>query len=241
MSREHPTIESFVTTAKRRVPTLGSTLMSLVDAGFLPTIIAEPNEGAPTSVGSFKVLVSEKRLGPWGALRRALTIGVERKPDFVAVFQDDVRLAHGTREWLLEQLAGPDGERLWSAGVVSLYTASAYDDGIEYKGWLEVPRGDLPRRAYGALALVFPVESAKLLLASPPNPEQRIRADLNTAMWARLANRSFLCHSPSLVWHTGLDSVAHPGAKESVFRQAGRVPADVEELGQWNDLAMSRQ
>jgi hypothetical protein len=180
---------------------------------------------------------ADKRRGPWEMLKFSLSIGVQLA-DWVVCWQDDVTAAKGTADWLLAQIELEP--QLKSCGCLSLYAAEALTNGVSKTGWHEVKPDDLPRRAYGALALAFPAESARLLLAKPPTYRPSVQsvarglhADLNCGLFCKQSGRPWLFHLPSLVQHTGVVSVAHQGAALSSFRRASEVVSDVAEIANW--------
>jgi hypothetical protein len=229
-------LASFVVTCNRPQPTLLETLASLRDAGFGgPTLVCEPGTVLPYIPGGHFAMTSHVHMGPWGALRKAIEIGLGPPLDaeWIVQFQDDIKLAAGTRDWLISEI---DSGRLDGCGAASLYCNSAHSDeaiaGGE-TGWITIPPDDLPRRAYGALALVFSAESARMLLADPPNPTQKIRCDLNVGTFCKLTGRNFLVHCPSLCQHCGTTSVAHPTGELNYLRTAKHFVTDVSEIEGW--------
>jgi hypothetical protein len=225
-------LEAFVVTCNRDPPTVVSTLSSLEAAGFRsPTVICEPDTDVTAIAGrDLWIIRSLAFQGPWGALRRALQIGLDLQADWILQAQDDIALARGTKGWLIDQIASGvlDG-----CGAASLYCNSAHSDealAAGITGWITVPDKDLPRRAYGGCCLIFSAESAKLLLANPPNPSQKLRADLNVGTFCKLTGRKFLIHCPSLCIHCGTVSVAHPTAEINYLRSAKHFVRDVGEI-----------
>lgn len=167
----------------------------------------------------------------------ALSIGVQ-EADWIITFQDDIRLASGTADWLLAQIELEP--KLKDCGCLSLYAAEALTDGIEKSGWYEVKPADLPRRAYGACALAFSAESARLLLMNPPDyrPSRStdgkgLHADLNVGVHCLKTGKPWLFHCPSTVQHVGAVSICHDRAPLSSFRRASEVVSDVAEIANW--------
>ncbi len=112
-----------------------------------------------------------------------------------AVFQDDVKLTRNLRAWL--ETVG-----LWPSprvAVLSLYTAAV--NHRERPGWHRCE--DLPRRAHGALAYVFPPHAARDFLAKPPPSNTWGQQDYWVGRWCRDAGLEYWMHSPSFVRHVG--------------------------------------
>jgi len=222
-----------LTTAPRQKPTLDTTLKSLAAAGFpKPLLFAEPETETPKG---HKVFVAEKRLGPWGNFRRAVETLIERCPwaDAYAVFQDDITLARGTREWL-EKQGWPD-----DTGVVSLYTSAIMARLRPEPGWFEI-QDDLPRRCNGALAVILPAESARRLLRSKVGAGSYTMTDAHLGRFCDEEGLRWRQHNPSLARHIGYHSaITHvPGEKRprpttrwTEARHEGPVVDDVADLG----------
>lgn len=152
-----------ITTAPRESSRLEATLSSVADAGWHdPIVVAEPDTPIPSSLALTRVLRNPHRLGPHRNFRRALSLllEIEPKAEAYGVFQDDIQMAGNLRVWL-------DSTGVWPSdrvGVLSLYTASANHS--PQPGWHSCR--DVPRRAHGALAVVFPPQSAAAYLSMPP-------------------------------------------------------------------------
>lgn len=215
-------ISSAITTVRRKgADYLPDTLDSIIKSGFFPMVVED-----------------EPRVGAYRNFKRALTELVQEDADAVLVFQDDIVVSARLRLWLEYTLWPCDPETI---GCVSLYTATPHDQPDD--GWHQLdlemkPDGKLPwGQAHGALALLFPMQSAIEFLASNIRPESLSGIDLRVAEWCMLAGKSYWMHSPSLVDHRGEISTfeAYNLATEVSevtrrCRRAGRFCADASEL-----------
>lgn len=195
-----------VTTVPSRADLLRRTLASLHAGGFdAPRLfVDDPRD----------------RLGPWGRWWLGLHELVVRNPtaDRFAMFQDDVVCVRNLRAYL-------DRQRYPARGYWNLFTfLSAEWDAASKRGWFESPpaggRDGDPnvQRGAGALALVFSRDAAWSLLGAPDAirkaasthlPDRNIDGAVVNALNA--AGYREYVHAPSLVQHTGTDSVARPG------------------------------
>jgi hypothetical protein len=128
-----------VTTAPRRLATLGDCLRSLAHAGWIePRIFAEPDGAIPREFSTLPTSRRDRTLGAFPNWYLGLCELLLREPRAEAYLmcQDDVVLAAGLREYL--------ERRLWpaaKAGVVSVYCPSHYSPGeqagfhVEDRGW----------------------------------------------------------------------------------------------------------
>jgi hypothetical protein len=143
-----------VTTAPRRSPTLGRTLVSLRSAGWDSIrLFAEPGSLLPDSRVAADVSVTrrESTLGAWPNWYLGLAELYQRDPlaDAYVMVQDDVILCANLRQFL-ESTLWPE-ERL---AVVSLYDPLPANDPAAGPGYRRLPiEGGLP----GALALAFQI------------------------------------------------------------------------------------
>jgi hypothetical protein len=223
-----------VTTAPRKVAYLHDTLASLREAGWekgdAPVIFAEPGSEIVQGYVTHKA-GGQKRHGPWPNFLRALRTMIEERPaaDTLAVFQDDILIAHGTKKWLERQL--------WPCpcpGVISLYT-SAETAKDRKPGWFELTEDELPTRAYGALAVVMPVGAVRMLLEDPPGTGTLTRTDYWLGRFCLETGLGYRQHIPSLVRHAGLFSAVsdlaegNPG-KWTDARREGPCIMDVQQI-----------
>ena len=212
-----------ITTAPRSEYYLPDTLASLAAAGWeKPTIFAEPDSPVPDTC---QVVDSETRLGSWPNFLRALGTMIQWRPnaDWYGVFQDDILIAANCREWLEPQLP-PDA-------IVSLYCAAKTAEGRE-PGWFQIEPGMATRRAYGALAVVFPRALAKLLLCERLGQGSLTKTDIYIGRFCDNHGISYWYHTPSLVRHVGhVSAIKHvPGEK---MPRAERSWSDFRHEAEW--------
>lgn len=223
-------ISSIVTTCVRPdgVSYLESTLASLRAAGFEPD-----------------VMLDHELKGSYRNFKDALRFVSQDDVDAVLVFQDDIEVASGLRDWLDD--LWPVKLNQFGFGVVSLYTSGPHDQTVN--GWHRMnltPRheGDTPwGRSYGALAYLFPIGFARRFVKDDHRPEMLNATDRNVAEWCSVNGIPLLLHSPSLVRHTGEVSTFTKRYPKDVplmpciaeCRQAKRFCADVAELNPSSD------
>lgn len=225
-------IPTAVTTAPRRHDYLPDTLASLAESGFpKPIIFAE--RGAPVP-DDCDVRVSDASPGSWPNFRRALAGLVAESPHAVAyaVFQDDIAVTPNCAAWV--------ESRLWPSekcGVLSLYTAETTGRGKA--GWFQIPRELLPRRAFGACAIIMPCEAAKML-----GRDRKLGAGTMTltdqwlGKFCKEHGLQWWQHQPSLIRHLGevssIKRPCRPGYEWDVTltpaRQEGQFAESVAEL-----------
>lgn len=172
-------MESAIITAPRHVDYLTDTLASLRAADFNPSIVRDVRNDGPNS--TFR-----------GAL--SFLLGTTRATS-LAVFQDDLQAATGLSEWL-------DGLQ-WPEPPGKVACLSLYCSGPQTRsqsGWWKL---DDPYDMRGALATVWPWESAQAFLNDPPVFSGRTKTDMLIGKWAGLRGKSIWVHCPSLVQHTG--------------------------------------
>jgi len=212
-----------VTTAPRGCNYLNDTLSSIKAAGWPDVYIFNDSaRGGP------------EHLGPWKNLLRALESLVTHKSDFVALFQDDIEVTEGLRDWLER------GNLPVTDGIVSLYCRWEMDSGG--RGWQEFDmetikcnaghrfpdpvllgkkhrvcaapgcKMPLPQPWFqcgGALGYVMRRDVAEALLRCPPRVSGKNQSDYKVAQWCYEQGVPMLYHEPSLVQHMGLCSAAH--------------------------------
>jgi len=190
-----------IITAPRESSRLEATLSSVAEAGWdNPIVVAEPNAPIPASVSQLRVLRNPHRLGPHRNFRRAVSVLLEVEPqaDAYAVLEDDIQMSASLRAWL-------DSTGVWPSdrtGVLSLFTA--YANHSMQPGWH--PCRDVPRRAHGAQAYVFPPRAAIAYLSMPPRRMTWGQTDYWVGWWCRESGYEYWMHSPSFVRHTGKES-----------------------------------
>lgn len=179
-------IESAITTCTRNgVSYLEGTLKSLEAAGFDPQIVRD-----------------EIRAGSWPTLREALRRLLATPGDALIVFQDDIQIAAGCREWLETQLwPGPDDK----IGVVSLYLPSVSS---LRPGWFTTDDTAIAR-PWGACGLVFPRHFAQRILDDPTNKAFLCGSDTSIATACKRDGLQWWVHQPSLIQHIGATSAIH--------------------------------
>lgn len=221
-----------VTTAPRASATLSQCLESLQMAGWSrPRLFAEPETEIPSRWADLPITLRDTRLGAFPNWYLGLAELLMREPDADAYFmiQDDSILATNLRTYLERMLwPGP------SVGVVSVYcpahSSVNRDDGFHplCDGW----------RAWGALAYIFPRESALELLGDVEVLRHRFEGpngglrniDSVVGAWCERADRGYFVHVPSLVQHVGETSTLYPGATASGNRRAAEFVDDARIL-----------
>ncbi len=110
-----------VTTCERRVNYLPAMLQSLKGAGFKKPLVVN----------------DKHRQGPYRNFKRAVVKLLARHPDAeaIAVFQDDIQIARGARDWLDQNLWPENHEAI---GIVSIYCAATHQWQRE-PGWFKLP------------------------------------------------------------------------------------------------------
>jgi glycosyltransferase involved in cell wall biosynthesis len=215
-------------TAPRRVPTIRKTLENLDGAGFGPIhIFAEPGSALPADIENGRLTIHTRRLGNFANFYSSLATLFERDPDAdcYAIFQDDILVAMGAREWC-EREFWPQG-----AGIVSLFTPQIHSDGLP--GWTLKSPGFY--RIYGAQALVFRGDVVRRFLADPlvlhSHGLYEHNDDAVVSGWAARNQLPIAYHSPSLVQHVGTVSSIY------AYGPDPRVVADavdsVEKIAAW--------
>jgi glycosyltransferase involved in cell wall biosynthesis len=215
-------------TAPRAVPTIRKTLQNLAQAGFGPIhIFAEPGSFLPAGLETARVTVHPRRLGNFANFYSSLATLLESDPgaDCYAIFQDDILVATGARQWCDREF-WPQG-----VGLVSLFTPQIHSDGEP--GWsLKFPGF---YRVYGAQALVFRGDVLRRFLADPmvvhTHGLDEHNDDAVVSAWAARHKLPMAYHSPSLVQHVGIVSSIY------AYGPDPRVVADavdsVEKIAAW--------
>lgn len=221
-----------VTTASRPKDYLPQTLASLRSAGFGIDIIAVDY---PSSIeGWFEdipVLNASATLGDYGNFLAALEVLVTYDVDAVAVFEDDILVTCGLRDWLKCQLWPDSPERM---GVVSLYTP--FPNHPPRSGWFRynlTPTDQEPhpfRNCFGACGYLMPISAARRFLQDSPRRNKPGLRDFTMGWWCQTTNLGYWAHSPSLVEHVGnVSAITTQPIRND--RRAGRFVSDVRELG----------
>lgn len=217
-------------TAPRETPTIESSLQSVRLAGFSHIeLFAEPDSFLPDRFNGLCIHHRENRLGNILNFCSGLSLLLEKYPkaEAVAMFQDDISLARGSREWLDTQL-WPEG-----AGIVSLFTPLPHLD--PKTGWHLRSPGF--QRICGAQALVFRRDILEAFL-SDPRVFGRLHLndhcdDAVVAGWAARMGIKIAYHTPSLVGHGGEVSSIFEGSPD--LRNFATPVSSVDQISGWRE------
>ena len=195
-------IDASVITCPRDEDYLPSTLKSLSAAGFPSPAIIEDHD----------------LIGAYRNWRRAIEWHVDFSPEHIdgfLVFQDDIIVASGLREWL----HWPNNPSL--IGAVSLYTPSGHES--DSYGWRQVDLSPKPEgqrqpmwNCGGALAILMPRQSAVEFLEASVRPESKQMADYAIGQWCQESGKEYWRHTPSLVQHVGVVSAIRPNVRQEL-------------------------
>jgi hypothetical protein len=220
-----------VTTAPRRKPTLDSCLDSLARSGWeTPRLFVDSGVTIADRFSDLPLTLRETKLGPWPNYYLALVELMMREPvaDAFMLVQDDVIFddRHDLRAYLEEILWPAD-----PVAAVSLYCSKAYTQ--PESGWHKLES----QWIWGALAFVFPRESAKRFLTDPlvfehrSNPKEGlVNIDILIGQWAHEHQLPIYFPSPSLVQHVGNESSiwSDPESRAIGDRRADRFAGDID-------------
>jgi hypothetical protein len=221
-----------VTTAPRPQPTLHACLDSLLRAGWEgPRLFVDSAVTVPDRFSDLPVTFHETRLGAWPNYYLGLVELLMREPeaDAFMLVQDDVVFddRHPLREYLEEILWPAD-----PVAAVSLFCSSPYAHALP--GWHEFEG----RWVLGALAFVFPPESAKRFVTDRTVFEHRsdrrvglFAIDIEVGRWAHAHHLPIYFPTPSLVQHIGDTSSlwTDGNARAMGRRRASRFTGNIEE------------
>ena len=221
-----------VTTAPRKKPTLGSTVESVVQAGWPEVhLFAEPGTRIPARARGQRISRRPRTMGAWPNFLLSLTELFLAEPHAEAylMVQDDVQLVRGLREYL-ESALWPSH----SLGVVSLYAASHQDRG-DGTGLYPADHG---WGVWGAQAYVFPNAALRAFLRNPAVINHRHRGprhgkcnvDSVVGRWCREAGLAYYTHAPSLAQHIGDSSTLWSHAKAAGRCCASSFPGKTVEI-----------
>ena len=215
-------------TAPRRRPVIRQTLDSLRRSGFDRIhVFAEPGSVVPPADPDVTVTVHERRLGNFLNFYSSLSVMLAENPsaDAIAVFQDDIQLADGLRQWCDAQFWPLD------AGVVSLFTPRLHSG--KTIGWSVLISGR--ERVCGAQALVFRRDALQRFL-SDPQVMLRLQTrdqhdDAVVAAWVAREGTGIAYHTPSLVQHVGDVSSIFPSGPDR--RNFAHAVSSVDDIASW--------
>ena len=215
-------------TAPRREPTIEQTLHSLKLAGFDNVhIFAEPGARIPDCCRHFRITQRPQQFGNFLNFYSCLTTLLSEHPtaDAYAVFQDDIELASGLKDWFEDEC--------WplNNGVVSLFTPRLHSESAV--GWqLKCPGS---QRVCGAQALVFRTDMLQRFLSDTRVLHSlRLRDQGDDAVlggWLAREGLDIAYHTPSLVQHVGTVSSIYPNGHD--LRNLAHAVQAVSEIPQW--------
>jgi hypothetical protein len=218
-----------VTTAPRRQETLSWCLDSLFRAGWdAPRLFIDSRIEIASRFAHLPVTLREPAVGAWPSYYLGLAELLLREPaaDAYLMVQDDALFydRENLREYL-ETVLWPD----WPLGALSLYCPMVYTQPAA--GW----HAHAGVWVYGALAFVFPRESAKRLIADLRVLEHRwsqrneglANIDVVIGHWARRSGVPVVHPTPSLVQHIGDTSTLWSQARALGARKADRFAGDL--------------
>lgn len=217
-------------TAPRGTPTIETSLQSVRLAGFSNIeLFAEPGSLLPNPFKGLCIHRRENRLGNILNFCSGLSLLLEKYPraEAIAMFQDDISIARGAREWLETQL-WPQG-----AGILSLFTPLPHLD--TRSGWHLRSPGF--QRVCGAQALIFRRDVLEAFL-SDPRVFGRLHLndhcdDAVVAGWAGRMGVKIAYHTPSLVGHGEGGSSIFEGSPD--LRNFASPVASVEQISEWRE------
>lgn len=222
-----------VTTAPRRTPTLARCLQSLQVAGWNEVrLFAEPESILPQPSSDLCVTWRESILGAWPNYYLGLAELYFRNPEADAYFmlEDDVIFCKNLRPYL-EKTLWPQSK----AAYFSLYEPLGL--GGTVAGFQALP--DLEQLP-GALAVIFPNASARMLLADAQVVNYRrtslgggcAETDWVVSRWAKRTQLPEMIHIPSLAQHVGDTTTIGPVAQDSFVRQSNSFVGETFDAGQ---------
>jgi glycosyltransferase involved in cell wall biosynthesis len=215
-------------TAPRGKPTIEATLASLRRAGFGEIrLFAEPGSLLPVGDRELHITVRPGRFGNLLNFYAALATLCEKEPraDAYAVFQDDIEVATGLREWCEGQLWPQD------SGLVSLFTPRLHAD--HYVGWRILSPG--VQRVCGAQAIVWRRDLLEQFLSDAQVVRElglrRWGDDAVLGAWMARTGLGMAYHTPSPVQHIGEVSALYPGGPDR--RNIASAVQDVARFSEW--------
>ena len=157
-----------VTTAPRQNCDLGQCVASLVEAGWTPTIFAEPDSTHLDGI-DLPIIQNDTRLGVWHNWLASVRYGLATGAEYILTVQDDALFHPDSREFT-ESVMWPSP----NTGFISLYTAKHYSfnwrthnkyaaDNLKPPGVNRCQTKSL----WGAMALVFHRKTLEAMLEMP--------------------------------------------------------------------------
>ncbi len=217
-------------TAPRAEPKIEQTLDSLRNAGFEDVhIFAEPEAWIPERFSHLPVTKRPQRFGNFLNFYSCLSTLTCQHPDAdaYAIFQDDIQLATGLRQWCEEQL--------WplNNGIVSLFTPRLHAN--SKAGWQIVSPGF--QRVCGAQALIFRKDLLQKFLADARVIHSlRLRHHYDDAVlggWLSREGLGIAYHTPSPVQHVGRISSLFGNGHD--LRNLANAVESVSEISNWTN------
>ncbi len=211
-----------ITTAPRRIPTLGSCAESILHAGWPePKLFVDGKTEIPESIATLETSRRDSSIGAFPSYVVSLLELYMQHPraDAFMMVQDDALMlgTPATRDYLEKILWPCDGPC-----IASLYCSTRYSQ-IEH-GWHQL---DEPW-VWGAVAFVFSREAVKALLTSPllathreqPEDKGLYRIDVLIGQFAEEEGIPIYYPTPSLVQHIGTISTIWNTARAVNSRHA---------------------
>lgn len=224
-----PSIEAAVITAERPggVSYLDETLDSIYMAGFnsifvkIDGVLCDNFNVPEFSACPLDIISSGARLGIVPSFRETIFEMLLNKPDpgFVALFQDDIRVAKGLANWLPENLP--------IEAVYMLYCAAEREERYtrDPEGWQSVDLKNDDLMFLGACGVVMDTGTARAFISHRP-PASTVRLGRALGEFCKATGVPMWVHSPSLIQHVGEISYRGPAP----IRQAGKFCEDVADL-----------
>lgn len=206
-----------ITTAPRKFDYIDQTIEGAIKAGF----------------HVFEVFHDIDQEGPWKNFKKTLTELSRKEPNLedpfpvCLVLQDDILLTENLKEYL--ELDSFIHDEIESGSIMSLYT-SAYHHNEEI-GWHSIPSDDLPRKCYGALAVMMSRDTAIELLEQSKNGlgvSCKNKTDFWIGKFCQVNERHYLQHSPSFCFHLGIVS--------SLEHNENGIPEELSEFRQCKEF-----
>lgn len=231
-----------MTAPGRSKPTLQKCVDSIWQAGFRRFILSEDPGYWPeiTTRGEFsrRAASVDKPLGPWPHFLDLLPLSYQLNEagGGLLIVQDDVILPKGLAAWLTIKPEWRLQRHIASLWLPSFFHVEPpYDDICNTQAkpgdieWWSLGRHDLPRRAYGALAILMTLSVAGEL-QEWGRPEQGMsKADYRLGEFCKDTGHTWLYPTRSLVEHAGADnSSLSKVPRQKVYTLANNPVKDCE-------------